>query len=191
MPPVSDLTLAAFCGSTRRESLNRRLLDATVAICRESGASVDVIDLAEFELPLFNQDWENEQGIPDGVGPIQARLDVVDGVVIASPEYNGGYTPLFKNTIDWISRIDHLTFYPRYVSLMTATPGGKGGARGLAQMEQLFANIFVNVHEPSFGLANARDALAGGTRVTGLSEWTAGYLDAAAKFADSPPEKPR
>lgn len=191
MSSASGLTLAAFCGSTRRGSLNRLLLDATVERCREAGASVDVIDLREADLPVFNQDLENELGVPAGVAPIQARLDVVDGVLIASPEYNGGYTPLFKNTLDWISRIDHLTFYPRYVGLMTATPGGKGGARGLAQMEQLFRNIFVNVHEPSFGLGGARDELDGDGPVAGLSEWTRGYLHAAAEFAKAPPQKPR
>jgi len=187
----SALTLAAFCGSTRRGSLNRRLLHATVERCLNAGASVDVIDLGEVDLPLFNQDLEKERGIPADVAPIQARLDVVDGVLIASPEYNGGYTPLFKNTLDWISRIDHLTFYPRYVGLMTATPGGKGGARGLAQMEQLFHNVFVHVHEPSFGLGNAHEELDGGRPVAGLTEWTEEYLEAAVEFAKAPPEKPR
>ena len=53
--------VAAFCGSTRRGSINRALLDRALELSREAGAEVDLIDLSEADLPLFNQDLENDE----------------------------------------------------------------------------------------------------------------------------------
>ena len=186
---TQQLTVAGFCGSVRHGSLNQGLLDAAAHIARSAGHRVKMIDLRDYPLPLFNQDLEDADGVPADVAPIHAAIAASDAVLIASPEYNGGYTPVFKNTIDWISRIDHLTFFPKYLGLLCATPGGKAGVRGLAQMEQLFRNIFVTVHAPSFGLGNAGEALAQGN-TPGLQDWVEEYLAKAAAHAADPPSTP-
>jgi len=187
--PTNSPTICGFAGSAREGSLNRRLLHSVADLCTASGHDVRLIEPADLALPLFNQDLEDSQGIPAGVASIQSAIAGSDAVLIASPEYNGGYTPLFKNTIDWISRIDHLTFFPKYVGLLCATPGRRGGARALAQMEQLFANIFVSTHAPSFGIGDARAALEQ-KPVPGLRDWVQGFLSGAAAHAAIPPAHP-
>src|SRR4051794_33986708 len=96
--------ILALSGSARRDSLNRRLLEIAIGGARDSGASVTVISLADYPLPLYDGDLEEEQGAPENALALQRLLAEHDGLLIASPEHNGGYTAMLKNAVDWISR---------------------------------------------------------------------------------------
>ncbi len=96
---------------------------------------------------------------------------------------------MFKNTVDWISRIDMLLFHPRYVGLLSTTPGKKGGVRGLEHTRQLFENMFVTTHPESFSLPFAPEVLGeDGTVAPELRErldgWVGDFVDGAAEFLD-------
>ena len=96
--------ILAFAGSARKDSLNKKLLKIAAAGAQTAGADVTLVDLADFELPLFNQDLESEQGMPEKAGEFKRLMIAHDGFLIASPEYNSAFSPLLKNTIDWASR---------------------------------------------------------------------------------------
>lgn len=150
---------------------------------------VDVIDLRQFPLPLYDADLQARDGIPLAAQEVADRIASTDAVLVANPEYNGGYSAVFKNTLDWVSRIDMLLFHPRYVGLLSATPGKKGGVRGLAHTADLFANIFVTTHPDHLGLPHANDVL-GEEGITDPAEservrrWTEEFLDGARAHRD-------
>ena len=106
--------LLIFAGSTRQHSFNRRLANAAAAMARAEGADVTHIELSDFDVPLYNADLE-ARGTPADVMRLKAIAYDHPAWIICSPEYNGSYTGLLKNTIDWIN-----AEYPHYIQ---AAPG--------------------------------------------------------------------
>ena len=98
------IKILALSGSSRRDSLNQKLLDRAVLGAREAGADVTPIRLSDFALPIYDADWEAEHGLPEGAQKLTALLAGHRGLLIATPEHNGGYTALLKNALDWMSR---------------------------------------------------------------------------------------
>lgn len=181
---AAQLNLIAWSGSTRTDSVHDQLLDRALdLVTAEADVSVDRIDLAQFEMPLFNQDLQDTNGLPGTVTELGERIQAANAVLIASPEYNGGYSPLFKNVIDWVTRIDMFLFANKYMGVMVASPGGMGGARGGVQMNGLFENMFLPVHQPHFGVGNFFDAIAQES-IDGLDDWVGAYLAGARANAE-------
>ena len=83
--------IMAFAGSTRRESVNKKLVAIAAHGAREAGAEVTLIDLKDFPLPLFDQDLEAEQGMPENGKKLKKLFIDHDGLLIASPEYNSSF----------------------------------------------------------------------------------------------------
>ena len=96
--------ILAFASSTRRESFNKKLVTIAAQGAREAGAEVTLIDLKDFPLPLFDQDLEAEQGMPENGKKLKKLFIDHDGLLIASPEYNSSLPAVLKNAIDWVSR---------------------------------------------------------------------------------------
>lgn len=181
---LQELHVAAFAGSIRIGSIHGALLDHAIKAAQPSaGVVIDRIDLAAFPLALYNADDQSAYGIPDAVWRLKARIDPAHAVLIASPEYNGGYTPLFKNTLDWLSRTDKTLFQGRNVGIITGSGGRLGGANGARQMAELFGHMRVSVHEPTLSIPHAPDHLEAG-HVPGLAEWVAGYLETSRSFVE-------
>src|SRR3954467_3273851 len=100
--PSPPPRILAVSGSTRSDSYNKRLVRVAAAGAREAGADVEIVDLRDFPLPLFDEDLEKEHGMP----PVGQRLKQLfresDGFLIASPEYNSSISDLRKNGIYWV-----------------------------------------------------------------------------------------
>ena len=96
--------ILAFASSARADSLNKKLVAIAAQGAREAGADVTVVDLADYPMPLFDEDLEAQQGMPDTARAFKHLLMEHDGFLIASPEYNSAFSPLLKNAIDWASR---------------------------------------------------------------------------------------
>lgn len=122
------------------------------------------LDLSSYELPIYNADLERSTGIPDEAVEIARQIRSVDGLVIASPEYNGAYSALLKNTLDWVTRVDR-SAWALPTALMSATPGRSGGRRGLAVLRSTLENMSVPVTKAQLTLANAPARLADGQLV--------------------------
>ena len=129
--------ILAFAGSARKESFNKKLVNIAAIGARNDGADVTVVDLADYSMPIFNQDMENTDGMPEKASEFKKLLIEHDGFLIASPEYNSAFSALLKNTIDWASRKETEDEIPleaykgKVAVIMAASPGGLGGLRGL------------------------------------------------------------
>ena len=143
--------ILAFAGSARKDSLNKKLLKIAVAGATAAGANITLVDLADFDMPLFNQDLESKQGMPDKAGEFKKLMIEHEGFLIASPEYNGAFSPLLKNTIDWVSRSEAddesplVAYRGKTAAIMATSPGGLGGMRGLVMLRMLLGNLGVIV----------------------------------------------
>ena len=144
--------IVAFAGSIRRESLNTKLVNIAAKGARNAGAEVVDVKLADYSMPLYNEDIEKESGLPDNALKLKELFLNADGFLIASPEYNSGYSAVLKNMIDWLSRPSSeneamlAAFAGKKASIMSASPGGLGGLRGLYQLRSLLMNMNVHVH---------------------------------------------
>src|SRR4029453_9904693 len=101
---MSTPRILAFAGSARRDSFNKRLVKIAAHGAERAGAQVTLIDLKDYPLPIMDQDLEAEQGLPATAVPLKKLFLENDGLLMSCPEYNSSITPLWKNTIDWVSR---------------------------------------------------------------------------------------
>jgi len=158
--------ILVFAGSTRQQSYNRKLATVAAQIARDAGAEVTQLELADFELPLYNADLE-ARGTPDAALRLKEIFHAHPGWIVCSPEYNGSYTALLKNTIDWVSSpvkghpqwsSGTRPFADKVVGLLSASPGALGGVRSLSHLAPLLANLQCWVSPMQFALARAADA---------------------------------
>jgi chromate reductase len=152
---VSNVKLMAFAGSARGTSINRRLLGVAAALAGELGCEVDVAELRDFPMPLYDGDLEQAEGQPQAAKDLKARLLAADGLLLACPEYNATITPLLKNTIDWISRPqpgEPNAFKMKPTGLISASAGALGGLRGLTTVRASLTQLGALVIPTQFAL---------------------------------------
>jgi NAD(P)H-dependent FMN reductase len=119
-------TIIGIAGSLRAGSLNVKLLRAAIEL---APSSLTVESESIRDIPLYDGDVEETQGIPVAVARLKDRIAAADGVLLVTPEYNHSIPGPFKNAIDWLSRPGAdipRVFYDRPVALMGATPGPSG-----------------------------------------------------------------
>jgi NAD(P)H-dependent FMN reductase len=152
------IRILALSGSSRRGSLNQKLLDQAALGARAAGAEVTSIRLSDFELPIYDGDAEAEQGLPKGAQALNALLAVHHGLLIATPEHNGGYTALLKNALDWMSRPNG---FPsgKVAALVSASPGLLGGVKSQLSLQIVLNKLGVHVIPESFALGAAHQFL--------------------------------
>ncbi len=159
-----SVKLLFLAGSARKDSLNKKLALAASKIATELGVEATFIDLADFDMPLYNGDWEEENGLPESAKKLKQIFIAHDGFFIASPEYNSGYSALLKNAIDWISRQESkdepglIAFKGKVAAISAASPGGLGGIRGLVQLRILLGNMGVHLTPSQAALSGAHDS---------------------------------
>ena len=113
--------IVGLCGSLRKNSLNRKLLNEAVRLY----GACDYTELS-LDLPLYDGDLEQD-GRPESVETLAAKVKSADGVIIVSPEYNKGLSGVLKNALDWISRVPGGVWKDKPVAVMTAAAGRTGG----------------------------------------------------------------
>lgn len=160
--------LIALSGSARRASLNRAVLATAAISASAAGAELTVVDLNDFPLPLFNQDLEDAEGLPEPARRLKALFRGADGFILASPEHNSSYSALLKNTIDWCSRTESseepplAAFAGKSALLLAASPGPLGGLRGLFALRELLQNLRVTVYPELLAVGSAHELIENG-----------------------------
>ncbi len=146
-------TIIAFAGSNSKNSINKQL--AVYAANQVEDVKVEVLDLNDFELPIYGIDYETEYGIPENAQKFLDHIKISDGIVLSLAEHNGAYATVFKNIFDWMSRIDGKLWNDKPMLLMATSPGGRGGATVLEIAKGRFpymgGNIVGAFSLPSFG----------------------------------------
>lgn len=169
---MSTPKILAFAGSTRSGSLNKKLARAAADAASTAGAEVTLIDLHDFPLPLFDEDLETAQGLPDNAKKLKTLFRHHDGFIIASPEYNSSITAVLKNAIDWASRSESddepplAAYRGKTAALLSASPGALGGMRGLVHLRAILGNIGVIVLPDQVAVPKAHEAFDDAGRLT-------------------------
>ena len=155
--------IVAFAGSSRSGSYNKKLVAISAKAAESAGAEVSLLDLRDFPMPIFDEDYESEHGMPEYAGKFKQALVQSDGMLISSPEYNSGYSALLKNSLDWASRSESkdepllYAFSGKVAGLMSASPGPLGGLRGLVVLRMLLGNLGVSLLPRQITVPSAMD----------------------------------
>ncbi|MDX2427179.1 MAG: NAD(P)H-dependent oxidoreductase [Xanthomonadales bacterium] len=124
------MKLLAFAASNSKKSINGLLINYAVSILDDVDA--EILDLNDFEMPLFSVDREMEWGIPELAHRFYDKIGEADALLVSHAEHNGSYTVAFKNLYDWISRIDSKVYQGKPLILLATSPGGRGASGVLA-----------------------------------------------------------
>lgn len=135
--------IIAFAGSTRTGSINEKLVGVVTGALSEAGAEVTRLSLKDYPLPIYDGDLQAEAGVPEPARKLVELFLEHQGVFVASPEYNASFTPLLKNTFDWMSRVNVEgqpplpAFKRRVFALGAVSNGAMGGYRSLTQLRAM------------------------------------------------------
>jgi chromate reductase len=131
--------ILVFAGSIRTGALSGKLAAAAAKELALNDADVTKISLGDYELPIYNGDFEKEKGVPENAKKLARQIAAHQGVFIATPEYNNSMPPLLKNTIDWISRIKggEIKYRNRVFGIGSTSDGLVGGARALIDLRKV------------------------------------------------------
>ena len=144
--------IITIAGSNSKNSINKMLVEYAGSFLQNT--EVLSIDLNNFEMPLFSVDVENENGFPQSAIKLNELIESADGFIISLAEHNGAYAAVFKNTFDWLSRIEAKVWRNKPVLLLATSPGVRGGLSvleiALARFPYHGAKIIGSMSVPSF-----------------------------------------
>jgi NAD(P)H-dependent FMN reductase len=171
-------------GSVRRASYNSLLARSVADELARRDRDHLLVSLADHGMPIYNGDHEDEHGVPATALELAALLRDSGGLVIASPEYNGSFSPLLKNSIDWVTRVEMGVLRDTLIGLTAASPGRGGGVRGLAMVRTWFENMRLTVADEDLSIPQVNERVSGDadalafdadTRAT-IAAWVDAYL---------------
>lgn len=146
------MKILAFSGSNSSKSINQQLVNIAAGYVKYH--EVEVISLRDYEAPMYGIDLEENNGFPEAMQQLQTKMTEADAFLISSPEHNGAVPAIFKNTIDWLSRIDKKVFQEKPVVFLTTSPGARGGKSAmeylLTTMPRLGANVIGSYSQSGF-----------------------------------------
>ena len=177
MAQAQTAHILVFAGSTRQGAFSRRLAAAASLAIAEQQPQPTLIDLADFDAPLFNADIEGRDGIPQAVLDFRRLVATHDALCLATPEYNGGLTPLLLNMFCWASHPSPTddfgsVFQDKPVALMASSPRRLSGVRAIPRLRDCVCELGM-LPVPGFvSVGNARQAFSddGHLRDNGLSQ---------------------
>ena len=156
--------ILALAGSMREGSFNKKLIKIAAAGARKAGAKVTIVNLNDYRLPLYHGDEEEANGLPEIAKELKKLFIEHDGFLFSSPEYNSSISGVFKNAIDWVSRPEDsdpfylVAFKGKTAAIMSASPGGLGGLRGLVHVRSILENIGTMVIPDQLAVVKAHEA---------------------------------
>ncbi|WP_312175992.1 NAD(P)H-dependent oxidoreductase [Chryseobacterium sp.] len=120
------MKILAIAGSNSETSINKLLVSYAASLIQN--AEVEVVDMNEFEMPIYKHQREVESGLPQEAKNFAAKIDAADILIVSLSEHNGTYSSAFKNVFDWTSRIkDRAVWNEKPMLLMATAPGARGG----------------------------------------------------------------
>lgn len=170
-------TAITICGSLRKDSINEHLRRHMSAKLREAGVIVTDLDLRQFEMPIFNQDIEDAGETPEAAKRLAELFRSHDIVLIISPEYNGGVTPLIANLVSWVSREKPNPFKHAVFGIGGMSDGKYATIFALSHLRDTLSKIGALVVPTLLGLGPYPDVLdEDGAPNEGNIKWKVGQM---------------
>jgi chromate reductase, NAD(P)H dehydrogenase (quinone) len=150
------MNLIAFGTSISTKSINKQLAAYAGSLLEDSakGIELEVLDLNDYQLPLFSQDLENQFGQQENAKAFLTKIKEADGIIVSFSEHNGNYSAAWKNLFDWCSRIEGKVFQNTPIVILSTSPGTRGGATvmdiALSSLPRSDADIKASLSIPSF-----------------------------------------
>lgn len=164
--------ILVFAGSSRTGAYSKQLARAgAIALDSLSGPQTsNLIDLADFDVPVYNADLEADKGLPQRIRAFKILARQHDGMMIATPEYNGCVPPLLVNLFAWASRPEpnegaSSVFQDKPVALMASSPGGRGGVRVVPRLRDMVSELGMIAVRGFVTVPYADDAFAADGRI--------------------------
>ena len=124
------MKILAFAASNSTTSVNQQLVRYATSLLDQH--EVEILDINDYEMPLYSSDREGNSGIPDLAHAFRAKINNADAVLISFAEHNGSYSAAYKNLFDWTSRINPKVYQDKKMILMATSPGAGGASNVLA-----------------------------------------------------------
>lgn len=147
------MKILAFAATNNSQSINKQLVQHATSLV---DAEVELLDLNDYEMPIYSQDREQANGIPQEAQRFFDKIGQADAVVISFAEHNGSYTAAYKNLFDWTSRINMKVYQDKPVVLMATSPG-PGGAQSVLAAASGSASFFAMDVKGTFSLPSFFD----------------------------------
>lgn len=143
---MSKPKILVFAGSARAASVNKKLAAAGAEAIRRAGAEATLIDLSDYPAAIYHGDDESASGVPETILSLKKLISEHDGLMIATPEYNGFVPPLLVNTFSWVSRPSanggpEDVLKSKHVAVMAASPGRLGGVRVVPRLRDCLCEL--------------------------------------------------
>lgn len=144
--------IIAFAASSSSRSINKQLVSYAASLLADVEA--EILDLNDYELPLFSVDREDQLGQPDLAQAFLQKIENCDGIIISFAEHNGCYSAAYKNIYDWASRIKPKVYQDKPMLLLATSPGGRGGKSvlelALSQIPRFGGQVRASLSVPMF-----------------------------------------
>jgi len=148
------MKILAFAATSSSKSLNKQLVSYATSLIDANEHAIEIIDLNDYELPLYSEDREAELGQPVPARAFIDKIATSDAIVISFAEHNGSYTAAYKNIFDWASRITRQVFQGKQMVMLSTSPGpgGAGNVLKSAVESSVFfgGNVVGKLSVPSF-----------------------------------------
>jgi chromate reductase len=153
------MKILAFAASNSKTSINKQFVTYATSVFKSDykpDAEIEILDLADYELPFYRPDREEEDGVPPKAKEFYDKIGAADALIISFAEHNGFYTAAYKNLFDWMSRMTKEVFQGKPAVLLSASPG-KGGAGNVLKTAIGSAGFFGMDVKASLSLPNFYD----------------------------------
>ena len=138
------MKILTFAATNSRNSINRSLIEFSLVrlqLTTAATAEIELVDLNDFEMPIYSIDRETKTGIPQLAHDFFNKIGTADAVIVSFAEHNGTVTAAWKNIFDWMSRIDMKVWQGKPLVFLAATTGPRAGA-GVLSGQRMLAPFF-------------------------------------------------
>lgn len=147
-----------LAASLRKQSSNKSLINICAEYLEQSH-EVDLGDFSEFDVPLYDGDIEEKDGVPKNAQEFSKRMKEADKIIFSVPEYNFSIPGTFKNLIDWVSRVRPMPYKGLKILILSASPAACGGNRSYWHTRVPLEGCGAFVYPGTFSLAKTYEVL--------------------------------
>ena len=176
--------ILAFAGSNSKESINHQLVKAIAT--EVDGIETKLIRLTEYDIPMYNIDLENNEGIPVDVQLLKNEISKSQGLILSVNEHNGSVSAFCKNVLDWLSRADRNYLEGKKILIASTSPGARGAKTALEYAKTSLPRVGGDVVEsfsfPSFqeNFDSTKGIISNPTLQLGMEQVVASFVQEVA-----------